>query len=196
MVKPTEPTQAGIEQALPPDLVREAPAATVIKSSVKQTKTGSAPIATTTKTGTWETMFKQVANKANEVISGKGWSNDPKNQDQYENGLIVGGETTQPSSKHEINIFGMWDKDNSIKSQFLGGYDTFKGYAVKVKVKNGEEYVIPLTYDEIAAHTGANTEDIRSAGTMDIRNNAVVQRRVYRTALDKLNTQLSNSKGK
>ena len=62
--------------------------------------------------------------------------------------------------------------------------------------KGVEEYVIPLTYDEIAAHTGASREDILRAGTSDIRSNAVVQRRVYRTALDKLNTQLSNSKGK
>lgn len=106
------------------------------------------------------------------------------------------GETTQPSSKHEIDIYGMWDKDDNVKSQFLGNYDTFKGYAVKVKVKGGEEYGIPITYDEIAAHTGANIEDIRSASTMDIRNNAVVRRRVYRTALDKLTTHLRNSKGK
>ena len=169
---------------------------TVIKNTVKQNPKGTTPIVKSSQSGTWETMFKGMADKANEVISGKGWSNDPKNQDQYENGLIVDGETTQPSSKHEINIFGMWDKDNSIKSQFLGGYDTFKGYAVKVKVKGGEEYVIPITYDEIATHTGADVGDIRSAGTNDIRGNAVVQRRVYRTALDKLNTQLSNSKGK
>lgn len=168
----------------------------VIKTTVRQDAKGTTPIAKSSQSGTWETMFKQVANKANEVISGKGWSNDPKNQDQYENGLIVDGETTQPSSKHEISIFGMWDKDNSVKGQFLGGYDTFKGYAVRVKVKGGEEYVIPLTYDEIAAHTGASREDILRAGTNDIRSNAVVQRRVYRTALDKLNTQLDNSKGK
>lgn len=168
----------------------------VIKTTVRQDAKGTTPIAKSSQSGTWETMFKQVANKANEVISGKGWSNDPKNQDQYENGLIVGGETTQPSSKHEIYIYGMWDKDNNVKSQFLGNYDTFKGYAVKVKVKGGEEYVIPITYDEIASHTGANREDILRAGTSDIRSNAVVQRRVYRTALDKLITQLSNSKGK
>ena len=168
----------------------------VIKTTVRQDAKGTTPIAKSSQSGTWETMFKKVADKANEVVSGKGWSNDPKNQDQYDNGLVVDGETTQPSPKHEISIMGMWDKDNTIKSQFLGNYDTFKGYAVKVKVKGGEEYVIPLTYDEIAAHTGANTEDILSAGTNDIRSNAVVQRRVYRTALDKLNTQLSNSKDK
>lgn len=168
----------------------------VIKTTVRQDVKGTTPIAKSSQSGTWETMFKKVADKANEVISGKGWSNDPKNQDQYDNGLVVDGETTQPSSKHEISIMGMWDKDNTVKSQFLGNYDTFKGYAVNVKVRGGEEYMIPLTYDEIAAHTGANREDILSAGTNDIRSNAVVQRRVYRTALDKLNTQLSNSKDK
>lgn len=189
VVKPVETNQAGIEQALPPDLVREAPAATVLKSSVKQTKTGSVPIATTAKTGTWETMFKQIANKANEVISGKGWSNDPKNQEQYENGLVVGNDTQQPSSKYDISIITTLNKGDVV-GDFSGGY------GVEITVKGGDTYRIPVSYDEIASHTGTNKEGILSTSSRDERANAEVRRRVYRTALDKFNTQMANSKSK
>lgn len=189
VVIPVETNRAGIEQALPPDLVREAPAATVLKSSVKQTRTGSVPIATTAKTGTWETMFKQIANKANEVISGKGWSNDPKNQEQYANGLAVGNDTQQPSSKHDISIISTLNKGDVV-GDFSGGY------GVEITVKGGDTYRIPVSYDEIASHTGTNKESILSTSSRDERTNAEVRRRVYRTALDKFNTQMANSKGK
>lgn len=190
-LKATTKAVKTVEAAIKDGSLPKKQAVPIIKAKVQEAKKADEPKAA----GKWDSLLDLVTGAAkagNRFVAGAGWSSNPRDQAQYQNGLSASEATQQPSARHVASVFGMLSTDDEVIDTRFSADKKLKGYAVEVKVKGGASYIIPVTYDEIVKHTGANKADIRSSFTSDLRANAEVNRRVYRTAVDKLQVQLNS----
>ncbi len=190
-LKATTQAVKEVEAAIKDGSLPKKQAVPIIKAKVQEAKKADEPKAA----GKWDSLLDLVTGAAkagNRFVAGAGWSSNPRDQAQYQNGLSASEATQQPSARHVASVFGMLSTDDEVIDTRFSADKKLKGYVVEVKVKGGASYIIPVTYDEIVKHTGANKADIRSSLTSDLRANAEVNRRVYRTAVDKLQVQLNS----